>query len=378
MSRTADWLARLVRHETVSNLSNLALIEEVDGFLTGLGYRTQRLPDATEPKAGLYAEIGPPGPHGILLSAHSDVVPVAGQTWTRDPFTLSEDGERLYGRGTTDMKGYLAAMLAAAERAAARKLTAPFQLLISYDEEIGCVGLARMLPALPPLLGAPRLAVVGEPTEMRVAVGHKGKRAYRAKVQGQAGHSALAPRFANAINLAARFIGQLEEMQRDIAQNGTQDAAYDIPYTTLHVGMLNAGQALNIVPDHAEMRFEMRFLAEDDPDQIETRIKALADACATAFGVPAGIKMTREIAYPGLTTDDAALIGQLRRAAGTDTCKVAFGTEAGFLSGLGIPTLVCGPGAMQAQGHKPDEFITRAQLARCDKMLDALIEDISC
>lgn len=377
MSRTVEWLAKLVRHETVSDASNLDLIDEIETALQTQGFRTMRLLDPDQAKAGLFAEIGPSGPGGILWSAHSDVVPVTGQAWSRDPFRLSEDGPKLFGRGTTDMKGFLAAMMAGAERAARLDLSAPLKLLVSYDEEIGCVGLARMLPKLPDLIGAPRLAVVGEPTEMMVAVGHKGKRAYLAHVSGQAGHSALAPRFVNAINVAADFIRRLEAMQVQLAESGPSDSVYDIPYSTVHVGKVSGGRALNIVADHAELLFETRFLPAVDPDRLEADIREAAFSCGKAYGSENAVSVTRILDYPGLSESHDGIIALLKRASGRGTCKVAFGTEAGFLSGLGIPTLVCGPGSMEGQGHKPDEYITRDQLAQCDQMLDVLLQELT-
>ena len=373
MTRTAALLDRLVRHETVSSRSNLDLVEEVEALLRSLGARTARLPDAQAPKAGLYAEIGPPGPGGLLLSAHSDVVPVEGQDWSRAPFRLSREADRLYGRGTTDMKGFLAAMLAAAERAAGRDLTAPLKLVISYDEEVGCVGIARMLGRLASLVGSPDLAIVGEPTEMQVATGHKGKRAYRALIRGEAGHSALAPHFVNALYVAAEFVGRLKALGDDLARDGGRDEAYSVAHSTLHVGMLNGGRALNIVPDHAEIVFEIRYLTEDDPNVLEQRIRHAADGCAAAHGPGAAIEVAEINAYPGLEVTDAKAIEIVTAAALTGTCKVPFGTEAGFFSGLGIPTLVCGPGSMAAQGHTPDEFITDGHLAACAAVLDRIV-----
>ncbi|MEM6276172.1 MAG: acetylornithine deacetylase [Pseudomonadota bacterium] len=377
MSRTIEHLARLIAHETVSDQSNLSLIKDVEAHLSGLGFRVTRFTDPDAPKAGLYAEIGPNAPGGILLSAHSDVVPVAGQSWTKPPFSLTEDAGKLFGRGTTDMKGFLAAMLSTADHAEARRLAAPLGLLISYDEEVGCKGLAKMLPTVAPLLGKPRLALVGEPTGMQVAIGHKGKRAYRAQVSGQAGHSALAPRFVNAINVAARFVSALEDLQTDLTAKGPRDAAYDIPSATVHVGTLSGGRALNIVPDSAELSFEFRHLPDDDPDEIEAQISKAARTAAATYGTPDAIEITRTISYPGFNATDDEALDLVKTATGSETCKVAFGTEAGLLAALSIPTLVCGPGDMDGQGHKPDEFITRSELERCDRMLDTLLQEIS-
>lgn len=373
---TEDILARLIAFDTVSAKSNLPLIDYVEDFLTQRGFCVTRIADPDAPKAGLYAEIGPKAA-GVLLSAHSDVVPVEGQVWTRDPFRLTQDGDRLYGRGTTDMKGFVAAMLRAADAASHLALKEPLKLALSYDEEVGCLGIAQMLERLTPLIGTPRMAVVGEPTEMQVAIGHKGKRAYRATIRGEAGHSAMAPQFVNALNVAADFVKALQDIQTNLAQTGAQDVAYDVPYSTVHVGMLSGGRALNIVPDHAEMTFEIRHLAQDDPDILEQQIKDAATRVAMAYGPRAGIEVERLWSYPGLDTPQGApVVAEAQRLAGTNSTKVAFGTEAGFFDALGIPTVVCGPGSMSGQGHKADEFIFRSQLRACDTLLDRLLHSI--
>lgn len=375
MTTSLEILDRLVGFDTVSARSNLPLIAYVEDFLKSRGFAVTRVPDPEQDKAGLFASIGPTGA-GILLSAHTDVVPVEGQTWTRDPFRLTIEGDRLYGRGTTDMKGFLAAMLACADKAARRELREPLKLAISYDEEIGCVGIAKMIDALPSAIGLPRACIVGEPTSMQVAVGHKGKSAIRAICHGEAGHSALAPRFTNALHLAADLVAGLRALQDDLATHGAQDDSYAIPYSTVHVGKLSGGTALNIVPDRAELLFEFRHLAADAPDSLMARIRALADDIATTHG--AAITLEQVTAYPGLDTPaDAEVTRLVQRLARNQTLtKVAFGTEAGFFDALGIPTVVCGPGDMEAQGHKPDEYLLHSQLDACDSMLDSVLDHL--
>ena len=370
MTLSLDILDRLIAFDTVSNRSNLDLISYVEDFLRARQFRVHRIPDLTEEKAGLYAEIGPQTDGGILLSAHSDVVPVEGQVWSRPPFLLTRDGDRLFGRGTTDMKGFLAEMLGVADLASGKTLKAPVKLLISYDEEIGCVGIGRMKDRLKPLLGRPELAIVGEPTEMRVAVGHKGKRAYKAQITGQAGHSALAPRFVSALHIAVDYVAALRALQDGLEQNGHRDDSYDVPYSTIHVGRMRSGSALNIVPDSAEILFEFRHLAEDDPDCLGRKITEAANAVTAHYAQVANIELQSSAAYPGLATPvtSGAVTSVLNWSSG-QTCKVAFGTEAGFLSDLGIPTVVCGPGSMADQGHKPDEYISQTQLIKCSQML---------
>ena len=370
MTLSLEVLDRLVAFETVSDRSNLDMIAYIDDFLRSRGFRVQRIADAEEDKAGLFAEIGPSVDGGLLLSAHSDVVPAAGQSWSVPPFKLTRQGDRLFGRGTTDMKGFLAEMLALADEVHRLELKAPLKLLISYDEEIGCVGISRMKDRLAPLLGRPTLAIVGEPTEMKVAIGHKGKRAYRADIRGQAGHSALAPLFVNALDVAVDFVGKLRQMQQVTRDTGTRNDAYDVPYTTFHVGQLTGGTALNLVPDTATLLCEFRHLAEDDPDEIEAQIQQAATAVMAAYPPTAQIALHALAGYPGLAVESADPIVALAQSwCGGETTHVAFGTEAGVLSELNVPTVVCGPGSMSGQGHKPDEFVSIQQLVACSQML---------
>ncbi|MFK7875892.1 MAG: acetylornithine deacetylase [Paracoccaceae bacterium] len=370
MTLSLEILDRLIAFDTVSSQSNLDLIAFAEDFLRARQFRVHRIPDLTEAKAGLYAEIGPQTDGGVLLSAHSDVVPVEGQVWTRPPFQLTRDGDRLFGRGTTDMKGFLAEMLALADDASRKALKAPLKLLISYDEEIGCVGIDRMSARLKPLLGRPELAIVGEPTEMQIAIGHKGKRSYSAQITGQAGHSALAPRFVSALHIALDYVAALRNLQDGLERNGSRDDSYDIPYSTIHVGRIRSGTTLNIVPDSAELLFEFRHLAKDDPDSLARRIAEAANAVKAPHLDSAAIELQSLAAYPGLATPASnAAVSLTRNWSGGRVCKVAFGTEAGFLSEMSIPTVVCGPGSMVDQGHKPDEYISEMQLIKCSKML---------
>ncbi len=381
MTRTLEILDTLIGFDTVSAKSNLDLAAWVDGFLRHCGFNVWLVPSPSGEKAGLYAERGPAG-DGVLLSGHTDVVPVEGQDWSRDPFRLTREGDRVYGRGTTDMKGYVASVLALAERAAHANLAEPLKIALSYDEEVGCVGIQQMLADLTPLLGRPRACFVGEPTEMQVAVGHKGKAALRAVCHGQSGHSALAPKFVNALHLAGDFMSELRAIQDDLAQNGARDEAYSVPYSSVHVGRLMGGMALNIVPDRAELTFEYRHLPADNAEDILARIQSAAvhvGETYSAFWEGARIEVEQTNAYPGLDVSDASpVIGYAKSLAQRNhTTKVAFGTEAGFFDRLGIPTVVCGPGSMEGQGHKPDEYLSLDQLAACDAMMDRILIDLS-
>jgi len=379
MTLTLDTLERLIGFPTVSSVSNLDIIAYIEDFLKIRGFRTYRVPDATGRKAGLFAAIGPTETAGVLLSGHTDVVPVVGQNWTRDPFRLTQKGERLYGRGTTDMKGYLACMLSLADRAAKVALKEPLKLAFSYDEEIGCVGIRQMIDQLQPTIGLPRACFVGEPTEMQVAIGHKGKTALRATCHGENGHSAMAPQFLNAVHVAADFVGALRDVQAGLAQNGPRDAAYSVPFSTVHVGKISGGTALNIVPDRAVIDFEFRNLASDPADNIRGLIDMAAEDVTGRFHAQhpvAKIKIEQVNAYPGLDTDSADdVVAFAQNLAQTNsTTKVAFGTEAGFFASvLKIPTIVCGPGSMAEQGHKPDESIGTGDLAACDAFFDRLL-----
>lgn len=379
---TLDFLERLVAFPTVSADSNLELIDFAEQVLGKAGFSTHRLPDSTGGKAGLVARKGPSGQGGILLSGHSDVVPVAGQNWSRPPFQLTQGGDRLYGRGTTDMKGFLASMLSLAERAASASLQQPLMLAISYDEEIGCVGIRQMMPGFTGLGWQPALCVVGEPTGMRPAIAHKGKTAFRATFTGTAGHSALAPRYANALHLAADFITALRNLQDEFEASTSQDPGYDVPYSTVHAGRMFGGTALNIVPDHAQIEFELRHLPADTPEDLLLRLRQEADQIVQGFrskGQSAAIEIEVTNSYPGLEIEPHH--EAVRRVAGLcgseETIKVAFGTEAGYFARLAIPVVVCGPGDMEGQGHKPDEYVTLAQLASCDRMMDGILAQLS-
>ncbi|MCB2104382.1 acetylornithine deacetylase [Albidovulum sp.] len=377
MTRTLELLDRLVGFPTVSSDSNLALIDWTEAFLRGIGADVHRIYDATGLKAGLFACVGPRGDGGVMLSGHSDVVPVTGQAWTADPFRLRAGGSRVYGRGTTDMKGFVAAMLAAAERAARVPLARPLKLALSWDEEVGCLGIPQMLPSLTSSVGAPQLCIVGEPTSMQVASGHKGKVALRATCHGQGGHSAMAPDFVNAIHIAADFIGGLRRVQDTLARDGTREDGYDIPYATVHAGRIEGGTALNIVPDRAVIDFEYRYPAAQPPGAIQAAIADAACAAAAPFLARfpgARVEVETLNAYPGLgpATDGGAMRLMRRIVPDAGICKVAYGTEAGHFAAAGIASVVCGPGSM-AQGHKPDEFIELSELALCDAMLDRLV-----
>jgi acetylornithine deacetylase len=313
-----------------------------------------------------------------MLSGHTDVVPVTGQAWTSDPFVLRQEGGRLYGRGTADMKGFVACAIAAMTDAARRNLAVPLHLALSHDEEVGCLGVRSLIDMLAAAPVRPMMCIVGEPTGMQVATGHKGKVALRATCTGREGHSALAPLALNALHLAADFIGVLRAEQDDIAAHGLRDGDYDVPYTTVHAGLMAGGVQVNIVPNLATVDWEIRSLAGDDPAATIARIRDRAEAVVLprrATFPEAAITIDRLWDYPGLgTPSDAAVVRFVQSLTGANgTIKVAFGTEGGlFDARLGIPTVICGPGSM-AQGHKPDEWVSVEQLERCQAMLGVLV-----
>lgn len=377
MTRTLDLLDHLVAFKTVSDASNLGLIDWADGTLRAAGCSTARLPSPCGRKAGLHARIGPDAPGGICLSAHTDVVPVAGQDWTTDPFRLTRGGARVYGRGTTDMKGFVASALALAERAGAAKLAEPLTLVLSYDEEVGCVGIRDMLPALAPLLGQPKLVIVGEPTSMRIGVGHKGKTALKVHCKGDAGHSALAPRFLNAIHVASHFVSEVQKLQAELS-TGLQNPSYDLPYTTVHIGKITGGQALNMVPELVTLDMEFRSVAPTAAKDVMQAIHAAAGRTETRFDRPDLIEIEQTNAYPGLAADSGA--SAMRLAAGlaetAASIHVDFGTEAGYFASLGLNTVVIGPGDMASDGHRPDEALDIAQIDACDTMMDRILRHL--
>lgn len=388
---TLGWLDRLVAFPTVSAATNLPLLDAAEDALRAAGAHCERFPDDTGTKAALLARIGPDVAGGLMLSGHVDVVPVQGQDWTVPPFRLTRRNGRLYGRGTADMKGFVAAMLALAQRCAGRKLarplarpltrplTRPLWLALSYDEEIGCVGVRPMLAQMVARRIRPDLVVVGEPTSLRPALGHKGKMAFSATATGVPRHSAEAPLALNALHLAADFMSQLRALQTEIAATGLRDDGYTVPHATVHVGRLEGGTVVNLVPAEARMLIEARFLASEDADALAARLRDAARAALAphlASFPTATIRLTETGRYPGLAT--AADAPALRRfaeclAPGATPRMVDFGTEGGlFAASLGVPVVVCGPGNMD-QGHRPDEFVAEADLAACDRMLDAAL-----
>jgi acetylornithine deacetylase len=358
------------------------MIAFIRDYLDDLGVRSELFYNPERTKANLFATLGPLDRGGIVLSGHTDVVPVDGQPWTIEPFRLSEKDGRLYGRGTADMKGFIASVLAAVPRFLERPLNLPIHLAFSYDEEVGCLGVRPMLEEIKQRPHKPRLCLIGEPTALKPVLGHKGKLAMRCHVKGAACHSAYAPYGVNAIQYAARLIGRLEEIGAELAQPERHDDRFDPPFSTVQTGVIKGGRALNIVPAECEFDFEVRalpgFNAEAVSDQLRTYAEVELLPKMRSVQRDTDIRLWPLSAYPGLATspdsEAASLLALL--SGGNDFGTVAFGTEGGLFEHAGIPTVVCGPGSMD-QGHKPDEFITTEQLAGSDAMMTRLAEYLS-
>jgi acetylornithine deacetylase len=382
MISSLAYLDDLVAFPTVSRDSNLDLIAYLQEKLAALGIASTPVHSEDGRKANLWATIGPESRPGIALSGHTDVVPVEGQAWSCDPFRLTRRNGKLYGRGSADMKGFIACCLAMAHKAARARLETPIHLAFSYDEEIGCVGVRRLLDMLKDLPVKPRLCIVGEPTLMQAVTAHKGKLGFRVTAHGLEAHSSLAPNGVNAIYMAIDLIGEIRAIHKEIEAHGARDGDYEVAYTTLHVGKIAGGEVMNIVPSCASFDFEIRYLPKDDAEAIVARIKSAAEkvaaSCRNVFA-QARFEFAELQSYPALDTpvDSEAVRFVHSLTGGNSTGKITFGTEGGlFQKALGIPAVVCGPGSI-AVAHKPDEYISEEQLAACDAMLGRLVEKLS-
>ncbi len=370
-------LERLVAFETVSDRSNLPLIDWVRGYLGQFGIDSVLLPNPAGDKAALFATIGPRDRPGLCLSGHTDVVPVVDQPWTSDPFTLTARDDRLYGRGTTDMKGFSACVLSMVPRFAALNLATPIHVVLSYDEEIGCLGILPTIGRLGADLPRPLAIFVGEPTEMTVVDSHKSINGFITEVTGHEAHSSKPELGANAILAAAEIVAEIERAAADMRERGDPSGRFDPPFTTVHVGTITGGTQLNIVPRHCRLHWEFRGLPDIDEAEIPARIDRFAQnevmPKLTSTYPEATIVTEHRDRVPGLAPEPGSLAERLalRFAKANRTFAVPFGTEAGHFQAAGIPTVVCGPGSIN-QAHAPDEFVTRDQLARCQAFLARL------
>ncbi|MDT8343489.1 MAG: acetylornithine deacetylase [Thermohalobaculum sp.] len=378
-AETVAILRHLIGFDTVSRKSNLPLIDWVEARLAAAGVACHRIPDATGQKANLIATLGPADRPGYVLSGHTDVVPVDGQPWTHDPFAARVHDGRVCGRGACDMKGFLACMLAMVPAMQAAPLTRPIHLAFSHDEEVGCIGVRTLLREMAGWPARPLGCFVGEPTQMEVVIGHKAKRTIRVTARGTTAHSSLAPTAVNAIHAAARLIAHIADLADRFRTSGARDALYDIPFTTPHVGAVEGGEVVNIVPDRCSFLYEVRAIGADDPDAITAAIEAHArtvlEPAMQAAAPEAGFDFAPVSQIDGLdTAPEAGVVALAKSFAGKNAhSKVAYGTEAGFFHSIThVPAVVCGPGSI-AQAHKADEFIEIAELARCNAFIARLI-----
>jgi len=377
---TMSRLKTLIGFPTISCDSNLGLIEWVRDELRRHGVTARLTYDGTMNKANLFATIGE-GSGGLVLSGHTDVVPVSGQDWHTDPFKACVMDGRLYGRGAADMKGFLAVVLASiSQMLIEAKGAAPFHLALSYDEEVGCLGVPGLLEDLERAGVRPSGCIIGEPTNMNLVVGHKGASLHRCKVRGRPAHSSLAPQGVNAISCAAALIAHLERMGARIRSSEPSFPA-EIPYTTFNVGVISGGTVSNIVAQNCEFRFDIRHIPGTSPQTIIEELELFAEQKLLpemrAVAPEASIQFEHVGGIPAFAVDAASpLAVDVKRLVGREceTKVVDFGTEAGLYQNAGIPTIVCGPGSI-AQAHKPDEYIALEQLARCELFLQSLIRE---
>jgi acetylornithine deacetylase len=376
---TVELLKRLVSFDTTSRNSNLALIGFIREYLDGFGVTYRISTDAAGLRANVHAVIGPPGAGGLALSGHVDTVPTDGQAWTGDPFALRRSDGKLFARGSCDMKGFVAACLAAVPDFQALPLIRPLHLFITYDEEVGCGGVRRLIQDVSESGLRPDFCVVGEPSSMKPVVAHKGKLDVRVTVRGLTGHSSEPSKGVNAVQAASEAISWVAREARRLAAEGPFEDGFEPPHTTVHVGTVEGGTILNIIPEHAAFTMEWRPIPGDPPrshlermqacfaETIEPAMKAVHPACGFTYEIP--------LEMPGMALPaDHALAIALKQVTGSNsTGKVAYGTEGGFFENAGIPTIICGPGDI-AQAHQPDEWIAESELEKCDRFIRNVAE----
>jgi acetylornithine deacetylase len=381
VTTTADMLSRLVSFDTTSRNSNLALIGCIREYLDAhrIPYRIST--DAAGEKANIHAIIGPHGPGGVALSGHVDTVPVDGQAWSADPFTLRRSDGRLYARGAADMKGFVAACLAAVPDIKARELRRPLHLFISYDEEVGCHGARRLLRDLDESGLKPALCVVGEPSGMQPILAHKGKLNLHVRVRGLTGHSSDPGKGVNAVQAAAEAVAYVAAEARRLAKEGPFEDGFDPPHTTIHVGTIQGGTILNIIPERCEFVMEWRPIPGDDAmrhvERMRTYVAAHIEPAMHAVNAGTGFDFDVVTTMPGLSLDaEHPLTAMVKQLTGSNsTGKVSYGTEGGFYQDAGIATIICGPGHI-TQAHQPDEWIAQDQLDTCDAFIRRLVDRV--
>ena len=379
LTQTQALLADLVAFDTVSSASNLAMIDALANRLEDAGARVEVMRDPTGQKANLFATLGPDAPGGIVLSGHTDVVPVTDQIWASDPFAMVERDGRLYGRGTCDMKGFIAACLTLAPAFASHVRTRPLHFAFTYDEEIGCLGGQALVAALSQREHLPSVAIIGEPTSMRIIEGHKGCCEYTTRFTGRAGHGSQPERGVNAVEYAVRYVARLLDLRADLIARAPAESPFDPPHTTINPGSLHGGMAHNVIADHATVEWEMRPVRAADGDYVRdtmhryVRDTLLPEMRAVWLDAAIETEVMGEVAglEPATGNEARRIVAELTGA--NDADVVAFSTEAGLFQALGMDVVVCGPGSIE-QAHKPDEFLAIDQLAACLDMLRGLAQ----
>ena len=380
-------IEKWVSFASVSRDSNLPIIEWTRDRLESQGVECRLSYDDSGKKANLWAtlpaENGDTKIGGLVLSGHTDVVPVDGQPWNTDPFVAQVVGNKLYGRGVTDMKGFGATALMMVPELLKRKLKRPVHLAFSYDEEVGCIGVRRLIAEMLDQGFRPAGCIVGEPTGMQVVIAHKGKHAYKTSVRGFEAHSSLTPQGVNAVEIACEFVTKLKSMHRTLVSEGPFDPVFDVPYSTIHTGVIAGGTALNIIPRDCDVSWEIRHHHLNSPLTLFNEAKTFADSLLAAMHAVApdtGITHKLNSVLPGFATDADSDIAKLcfkcaELDASTGAGKVSFGTEAALFHQVGVPTIVCGPGHI-AQAHQPNEWVSLEQLAWCERFMRRLADEI--
>ncbi|MEQ8281421.1 MAG: acetylornithine deacetylase [Parvibaculum sp.] len=378
-----EMIDKLVTFDTTSHLSNLALVEFVENYLASHGVAAQRVTNEDGTKANLFATLGPANAAGgIVLSGHTDVVPVEGQDWSSDPFTVVERHGKLFGRGTSDMKSFIAVALAFVPEFLKDGPQIPVHFALSYDEEVGCLGVRPMIDGIIRGMPRPQVVIVGEPSSMKVVNAHKSIQSYSTTVTGLESHSSATDKGVNAVMYAAELIGFLSQMAEEMRRRGDASGRFRPPYTTVNVGPIRGGTALNIIPKTCSFLWEYRALPDLDPEEIITRFNAHVEenVLPRMRAVHPGAKIETKIRAqaPGLAPDEGSagetLVLKLAQCNAAEA--VSYGTEAGLFQLADIPTVVCGPGDI-AQAHKPDEFVELSQIAECERFMRRLADYVS-
>ncbi len=375
---TARILSTLIGFSTTFEDSNLELIDWIRQDLHSQGIEARLIYDADKRKANLFATVGPTSADGIILSGHTDVVPVGNQEWSTDPFKASLRGDRIYGRGACDMKGFIASVLAHIPRWKDLPLKRPLHLAFTYDEEVGCIGVQRLLAEMESTNFRAAGCIVGEPTGMEYVVAHKGRLCGTCTVRGKAVHSSQAPSGINAIEFAARLIVYIQKLAQQESQTGLHDGGFDVPFSTMATTMINGGIAANTVPNHCSFTFDYRHLPSVDPSRILAQATAFKDQLVEEMQRvdPQGnIDLLHEVTSPPFMSAVADPLGSLLQglAASPQGRKVAFSSEAGYFEKANIPTVVCGPGRVE-QAHRADEYIALSELDKCSQFLSGLMD----